>query len=151
MYIPTGGDNRTMLPVHKSPSPRWCGGREKQAGKARRHDRASANKAKLDLPGLTATIRRCICPSIWPLAFIMTSRGDGGYHVDGPVLLRIFYKYMFREGRIGDFRYSAAALNHRTREMRKRRVPIDRWVNFIHIGASAMMHDGYIFSSDQRY
>jgi hypothetical protein len=27
------------------------------------------------------------------------------------------------------------ALNHATREMRKRGVPADRWINFVHIGA----------------
>jgi CHAT domain-containing protein len=38
-------------------------------------------------------------------------------------------------GSAGDFRDSAMALNHATREMRKRRVPMDRWINFVHIGA----------------
>jgi CHAT domain-containing protein len=56
--------------------------------------------------------------------------------IDGPDVAEDFYRYMFREGGSSrDFRDSAAALNHATREMRRRRVPIDRWVNFIHIGA----------------
>jgi CHAT domain-containing protein len=56
--------------------------------------------------------------------------------VDGPDVAEDFYGYMFREpGSAGDFRDSAIALNHATREMRKRRVPIDRWINFVHIGA----------------
>jgi hypothetical protein len=43
---------------------------------------------------------------------------------------------MFCEQRAGgNFRDSAAALNHATRAMRRRGVPIDRWVNFVHIGA----------------
>ena len=50
--------------------------------------------------------------------------------VDGPDVAEDFYAYMFREGSV-----SAMALNHATREMRKRRIPMDRWINFIHIGA----------------
>jgi CHAT domain-containing protein len=56
--------------------------------------------------------------------------------IDGPDVAEDFYWYMFREREAGgDFRDSAAALNHATRAMRKRGVPIGRWVNFIHIGA----------------
>jgi CHAT domain-containing protein len=56
--------------------------------------------------------------------------------IDGPDVAEDFYGYMFREpSSAGDFRDSAVALNHATREMRKRGVPIDRWINFIHIGA----------------
>jgi CHAT domain-containing protein len=56
--------------------------------------------------------------------------------IDGPDVAEDFYGYMFREaGGAGDFRDSAVVLNHATREMRKRRVPIDRWINFVHIGA----------------
>jgi CHAT domain-containing protein len=56
--------------------------------------------------------------------------------IDGPDVAEDFYQYMFCErGAGGDFRDSAAALNHATRAMRRRRVPIDRWVNFVHIGA----------------
>jgi CHAT domain-containing protein len=56
--------------------------------------------------------------------------------IDGPDVAEHFYRYMFRKaGGTGDFRDSAAALNHATRMMRMRGVPIDRWINFIHIGA----------------
>jgi CHAT domain-containing protein len=56
--------------------------------------------------------------------------------IDGPDIAEDFYRYMFRkQGAGGDFRDSAAALNHATRAMRIRRVPVDRWVNFVHIGA----------------
>jgi CHAT domain-containing protein len=56
--------------------------------------------------------------------------------IDGPDVAEDFYRYMFSEqGAGGDFRDSAAALNHATRMMRRRRVPIDRWINFVHIGA----------------
>jgi len=54
--------------------------------------------------------------------------------IDGPDVAEDFYRYMFREGSAGNFRDSATALNHATREMRKRRVPMDRWINFVHIG-----------------
>jgi CHAT domain-containing protein len=56
--------------------------------------------------------------------------------IDVPDVAEDFYRYMFREqGSAGDFRDSAMALNRATREMRKKRVPIDRWINFVHIGA----------------
>jgi CHAT domain-containing protein len=56
--------------------------------------------------------------------------------IDGPDVAEDFYRYMFRDaGSIGDFRDTAIALNHATREMRKRRIPMDRWINFVHIGA----------------
>jgi hypothetical protein len=67
----------------------------------------------------------CVVGTLWAMA-----------DIDGPDVAEDFYGYMFREaGAAGDFRGSAAALNHATREMRKRRVPIDRWINFVHIGA----------------
>jgi CHAT domain-containing protein len=56
--------------------------------------------------------------------------------IDGPDVAEDFYGYMFRaKGAAGDFKGSAAALNHATRMMRMRGVPIDRWINFVHIGA----------------
>jgi tetratricopeptide (TPR) repeat protein/CHAT domain-containing protein len=56
--------------------------------------------------------------------------------IDGPDVAEDFYGYMLREPRgAGDFRDSAMALNHATRAMRKRGIPIDRWINFVHIGA----------------
>jgi CHAT domain-containing protein len=60
----------------------------------------------------------------------------GMFDIDGPDLAEDFYRYMFREvNGIGDFRDSAKALNHATQAMRGRRVPMDRWINFVHIGA----------------
>ena len=56
--------------------------------------------------------------------------------INGPDVAEDFYQYMFHEaGAAGNFRGSAAALNHATRMMRKRKVTIDRWINFVHIGA----------------
>jgi hypothetical protein len=56
--------------------------------------------------------------------------------IDGPDVAEDFYWYMFHKaGGAGDFRGSAAALHYATRMMRKRGVPIDRWINFVHIGA----------------
>jgi CHAT domain-containing protein len=55
---------------------------------------------------------------------------------DGPDVAEEFYKYMFREaGGPGDFRDAAKALNFTTTVMRSRGVPLDRWINFVHIGA----------------
>jgi len=54
---------------------------------------------------------------------------------DGPTISKEFYKYMFRNGNEVDFRDSAEALNVATRAMRKNRVPLERWIMFVHIGA----------------
>ncbi|KAJ3996663.1 CHAT domain-containing protein [Lentinula boryana] len=56
--------------------------------------------------------------------------------IDGPDVADDFYGSMFPEnGSAANFRNSAVALNNVTKEMRKRKVPLDRWVNFVHIGA----------------
>ena len=55
---------------------------------------------------------------------------------DGPTISKEFYKYMFRNARNkADLRDSAEALNQAIRTMRKRRVPLERWIMFVHIGA----------------
>jgi len=55
---------------------------------------------------------------------------------DGPTISKAFYEYMFREpGRKADFRDLAEALNLAIRTMRKNRVPLERWIMFVHIGA----------------
>jgi len=56
---------------------------------------------------------------------------------DGPDVAEDFYKYMFRgSGGVGDFRESALALDQAMQAMRKRKdTTIDRWINFVHIGA----------------
>jgi CHAT domain-containing protein/tetratricopeptide (TPR) repeat protein len=56
--------------------------------------------------------------------------------LDAPDLTHDFYKYMFRRpGSTVDFKDSAMALNRATRQMRSRGVPVERWINFVHIGA----------------
>jgi tetratricopeptide (TPR) repeat protein len=55
--------------------------------------------------------------------------------LDAPNMARDFYKYMFPRPERADFRDAAIALNRATRQMRGRGVPVDRWVNFVHIGA----------------
>ncbi|KAG9002337.1 hypothetical protein FRB94_003995 [Tulasnella sp. JGI-2019a] len=55
---------------------------------------------------------------------------------DGPIIAEVFYKYMLRNGMEAvDFRESAEALNAATRELRRRGVPLERWINFVHYGA----------------
>ena len=55
---------------------------------------------------------------------------------DGPMISKEFYKHMFRKsGNKADFRDSAEALNVAIRAMRKNRVPLERWILFVHIGA----------------
>ena len=55
--------------------------------------------------------------------------------VDGCDVAEYFYQHMFRTpGAIPNFRDSAEALNLATREMRKR-LGLDRWIKFVHIGA----------------
>jgi len=55
---------------------------------------------------------------------------------DGPTISKEFYKHMFRKpGNEADFRDSAEALNVAIRALRKNRVPLERWILFVHIGA----------------
>ncbi|KAG8990863.1 hypothetical protein FRB94_013030 [Tulasnella sp. JGI-2019a] len=54
---------------------------------------------------------------------------------DGPVVAKEFYNYMFRNGpEAVDCRDAAKALVMGVRELRRRRVPLERWINFIHYG-----------------
>lgn len=56
---------------------------------------------------------------------------------DAPNMAREFYGYMFRHGDPSkvDYREAAMALRVATKALRKAKVPVDRWINFIHIGA----------------
>ncbi|KAG8978191.1 hypothetical protein FRB93_011343 [Tulasnella sp. JGI-2019a] len=54
---------------------------------------------------------------------------------DGPIMFEHFYKYMFRNGPKGvDCRDAAKAMVMGVRELRGRKVPLARWINFIHYG-----------------
>lgn len=54
---------------------------------------------------------------------------------DGPVIAEVFYKYMLRNGpEAVDCRDAATALSKATRELRRRRVGLARWINFVHYG-----------------
>lgn len=54
---------------------------------------------------------------------------------DGPTIAEIFYQHMFRNPNSVTLRDAAEALNLATRYLRKKGVPLERWVNFVHIGA----------------
>ncbi|KAG9029926.1 hypothetical protein FRB95_004722 [Tulasnella sp. JGI-2019a] len=54
---------------------------------------------------------------------------------DGPVIAEHFYKYMFRNGlEAVDCRDAAKAMVMGVRELRRRKVPLARWINFVHYG-----------------
>ncbi|KAG8944893.1 hypothetical protein FRC03_001873 [Tulasnella sp. 419] len=66
--------------------------------------------------------------------------------VDGPILAEEVYKFMFRKVRnqtgmegvnegVVDYRDAAEALSVATKALRDRGVPLERWINFVHIGA----------------
>ncbi|KAG8923961.1 hypothetical protein FRC02_010781 [Tulasnella sp. 418] len=63
--------------------------------------------------------------------------------IDGPQVAEAVYKHLFRhvgkeisEGDVlVDYRDAAEALNIATRALRNSGVPVERWINFIHIGA----------------
>jgi CHAT domain-containing protein len=78
---------------------------------------------------LTAALQFCgfrsVVGTLWAMA-----------DIDGPVLAKEFYTYMFRKpGNKVDFRDSAEGLNRAIRALRKNRVPLERWIMFVHFGA----------------
>jgi CHAT domain-containing protein len=97
---------------------------------------SACHSAAVDLRGtpdetihLAAALQFCgfrsVVGTLWAMA-----------DIDGPDVAEDFYRYMFRDSGGGvDFGDSAMALNKATRAMRKRNVAIDRWINFVHIGA----------------
>ncbi|KAJ7719928.1 CHAT domain-containing protein [Mycena metata] len=63
--------------------------------------------------------------TLWPMA-----------DKDGPHVAREFYQHLFRLGQDqASARDSAVALSKATKYLRKTGVPLDRWINFVHIGA----------------
>ncbi|KAG8868002.1 hypothetical protein FRB98_003867, partial [Tulasnella sp. 332] len=56
--------------------------------------------------------------------------------IDGPDVAETFYKFMFRNGGgVVDFKDAANGVWRVSKALREEGVPLDRWVNFIHIGA----------------
>ncbi|KAG9037156.1 hypothetical protein FRB95_006710 [Tulasnella sp. JGI-2019a] len=54
---------------------------------------------------------------------------------DRPTLAEEFYKYMFRNGpEAVDCREAARALSKAVRELRRTKVPMERWINVVHYG-----------------
>ncbi|KAG8864237.1 hypothetical protein FRB96_006058 [Tulasnella sp. 330] len=54
---------------------------------------------------------------------------------DGPMVAKEFYEHMFRNGlEQVDCRDSAKALVKAVRLLRRKRVPLERWINFVHYG-----------------
>ncbi|KAF7789473.1 hypothetical protein EIP86_000419 [Pleurotus ostreatoroseus] len=68
---------------------------------------------------------RSVIGTLWPMC-----------DEDGPSVAREFYQYMYRnkEGGRTDSRDSAEALHRAVDELRSRKVPIERWINFVHFG-----------------
>ncbi|KAJ6514375.1 CHAT domain-containing protein [Mycena vitilis] len=53
---------------------------------------------------------------------------------DGPVVAKIVYSHLFRDGQEPQASDAAEALHLAVRELKRRGVPYERWVPFIHIG-----------------
>ncbi|KAJ6521395.1 CHAT domain-containing protein [Mycena vulgaris] len=63
--------------------------------------------------------------TLWPMA-----------DSDGPAIAREFYQHLFQMGQDrANARDSAVALSYATKYLRRSGVPLDRWINFVHIGA----------------
>ncbi|KAG8919017.1 hypothetical protein FRC02_001987 [Tulasnella sp. 418] len=62
--------------------------------------------------------------------------------IDGPIVAEEVYKFLFRrvgsadgDNGVVDYRDTAEALNRATKVLVRKGVPVDRWINFVHIGA----------------
>jgi CHAT domain-containing protein len=53
---------------------------------------------------------------------------------DGPLLAERFYKHMFKHPGQVDCRDSAEALSKAVNVLRRKKVPFERWINFVHYG-----------------
>ncbi|KAJ6578415.1 CHAT domain-containing protein [Mycena capillaripes] len=53
---------------------------------------------------------------------------------DGPMVAEIVYSHLFRDGRQPQVSDAAEALHLAVEELRKRKVPYERWIPFIHLG-----------------
>ncbi|KAG9001104.1 hypothetical protein FRB93_012484 [Tulasnella sp. JGI-2019a] len=87
-------------------------------------DRSTPNEAINLAAGILFAGFRSVVGAIWA----MDDR-------DGLVMAEMFYKHMFRNGpETVDCRDAAKALVLDVRELRKRKVPLERWIKFIHYG-----------------
>ncbi|KAG8883323.1 hypothetical protein FRB98_003169 [Tulasnella sp. 332] len=74
--------------------------------------------------GIMFTGFRSVVGTMWAMA-----------DTDGPVIAEEFYKYMFRNGpAAANCKDAAMALSKAVRELRRRKVPLERWINFVHYG-----------------
>ncbi|KAG8875980.1 hypothetical protein FRB97_004530 [Tulasnella sp. 331] len=56
--------------------------------------------------------------------------------IDGPDVAESFYGYMFRNGEEGaNYKDAAKGVHEMSKALRRKKVPLDRWINFIHVGA----------------
>jgi CHAT domain-containing protein len=53
---------------------------------------------------------------------------------DGPQVARDFYSHLFKDGQIPQATDAAEALSVAVKELRKKNVPYERWIPFIHMG-----------------
>ncbi|KAJ7484596.1 CHAT domain-containing protein [Mycena latifolia] len=53
---------------------------------------------------------------------------------DGPVIAKVVYSHLFRNGGQPQVSHAAAALQLAVNELKKRKVPYERWIPFIHMG-----------------
>ena len=69
---------------------------------------------------------RSVVGTLWPMM-----------DMDGPMVARTFYRHMFRNGaQKVDFRDAATAIQLATKALRRKKwMTMDRWINFIHVGA----------------
>lgn len=65
---------------------------------------------------------------------------------DGPDVAAAFYQHMFdKEGRPVDFKGAAKGVYRIATALRKKNVPLQRWINFVHFGASSLINSGHFF------
>ncbi|KAJ7478480.1 hypothetical protein FB451DRAFT_1032420 [Mycena latifolia] len=53
---------------------------------------------------------------------------------DGPEVAESFYSYLFRDDRQPQASDAAEALHYAVKQLKKRNVPYERWIPFIHMG-----------------
>ncbi|KAG9011713.1 hypothetical protein FRB94_007946 [Tulasnella sp. JGI-2019a] len=89
------------------------------AGDARMPDEAIHLAAGIQFSGFAGVVG-----TLWSMA-----------DVDGPDVAEEFYKYVFRNGERADYTDAASALAAATSALRRKKVPLERWINFVHYGA----------------